>query len=235
MEHDQNRTNPWTQMSNSIKNEDLKSFQGLKRFLAKGLLDSGNCKAFHIADEMLRCLVDADYNLPRLKIMVSKTKIENLIPPKPPLGSLNERKKRFNSKQFLLETLVGRLMKSKASSLAEDQVEMCIRKTIFYILRGVEGKVEGQSRLDEWKAVGEPQKAAANRTKNQKRPSVPTSEIVFNYLPPGLREEEGKNKTMTNDLSDAKTQPVDIPQLESKEDELPNDNLNIHSKYKFVY
>ena len=38
-----------------------------------------------------------------------------------------------------------------------------------------------------------------NIRKNQNLPEVPTNEIVYNYLPPGLREEEAIKRTTVKD------------------------------------
>ena len=183
--------NPWAQMAKSIQSEDLKSFQQVKRSLAKSLMASGNKNGFDVAYEMIECWCNADYNLPRLKIIVSKTKNENLFPPKDPLESDSKRgeknvKRSHKKRPYLFEMLVEKLQKFKGN-LNKDQIEFCVRKTVMYILVGTEGSIKGQSRFDEWKASCEPTKRSK---KNQSTPNVPASEIVYNYLPPGLREEE---------------------------------------------
>ena len=65
-----------------------------------------------------------------------------------------------------------------------------------YVLVGLEGSAAGKSRFDDWKAVCEPTKRTR---KNQSVPEVPTNEIVYNYLPPGLREEEAIKRTTVKD------------------------------------
>ena len=197
------KNNPWTQMANSIQTEDLKSFQGVKRSLAKALLGSGNANGFEVANQMLQCWISADYNLPRLKILVSKTKNENLFPPKDAtaagkndsVNSIKRKPYHQKKKPYLSETLTERLLKSKPKALSDDDIEFCVRKTIFYILIGTEGSVQGRSRFDDWKALNET--TGSGKKKNQRKPNVPTSEIVYNYLPPGLREEEATNETLT--------------------------------------
>ena len=183
--------NPWAEMAKSIQTEDLKSFQGLKRSLAKSLMASGNKNGFDVAYEMIECWCNADYNLPRLKILVSKTENENIFPPKVPLESdikqgVKNGKRSRKKRPHLSEMLVEKLKKFKGN-LNDDQIDFCVRKTVMYILVGTEGSIKGQSRFDEWKASCEPTKRTK---KNQIIPNVPASEIVYNYLPPGLREEE---------------------------------------------
>ena len=184
------RNNPWAEMAKSIESEDIKSFQGVKRSLAKSLLASGNNDGFDIAFQMIKCWCESDYNLPRLKILISKTQNENIFPPKDHLDSDKQNKsngKRITKKKpYIFETLCTKLQKFR-KSLTDEQIEFCVRKTIMYVLVGLEGSTEGKSRFDDWKAIYEPTKRTR---KNQNLPEVPTNEIVYNYLPPGLREEE---------------------------------------------
>ena len=179
-------------MAKSIESEDIKSFHGLKRSLAKSLLASGNNGGFDIAFQMIKCWCESDYNLPRLKILISKTQNESLFPPKDQRDSNSQERdngKKFSKKKiYLFETLCTKLSKFR-KNLTDEQIEFCVRKTIIYILVGLEGSTEGKSRFDDWKAIYEPTKRTR---KNQNVPDVPTNEIVYNYLPPGLREEEAK-------------------------------------------
>ena len=193
-------SNPWTEMAKSIQTEDLKSFQGIKRSLAKALLASGHSNGFDIAYQMIQCWSNADYNLPRLKIQVSKTKNENIFPPKIPIESASNKTENRKQKKrpYLSETLIEKLLKFK-NNLTDDQIEFCVRKTIIYILIGTDGSVKGRSRFDEWKESYEPTKRTK---KNQIKPNLPTSEIVFNYLPPGLRETEATNDPLTQKVNE---------------------------------
>ena len=187
-------------MARSIETEDIKSFQGLKRSLAKSLMAAGNHNGFDVALKMIKCWCDSDYNLPRLKILISKTQIEYLFPPKDQTNADSQNRdyvKRFSKKKtYLFETLCTKLLKYR-KDLTEEQIEFCVRKTIIYILVGLEGSAEGKSRFDDWKLIHEPTKRTK---KNQNIPEVPQNEIVYNYLPPGLRDEEATKIHSVKDI-----------------------------------
>lgn len=195
-EDTENTYNPWALMQKSIQSEDIKSFQGVKRSLAKALLASGNNDGFDKALEMVKCWCNAGYNLPRLKTLVSKTQNEYLFPPKVPIENDTSSfgingKRNPKKKPYLFEILVDKMIGFK-DGLNKDLIEFCVRKTLNFILIGTEGSVKGKSRFDEWKASYEPTKRTK---KNQNTPDLPPNEIVYNYLPEGLREEEATTES----------------------------------------
>ena len=209
-------SNPWTQMANSIQSEDLQSFHGVKRSLAKSLLASGHHDGFDIAYQMVRSWCNANYNLPRLKKIVAKTENQYLFPPKDPIESDHEKSRSTGSKihkkpSYLFDTLVYKL-KNYKDTLTNDQIEFCVRKTMIYLMIGTEGATKGKSKFDEWKASQEPTKRTK---KNQNKPDVPENEIVYNYLPPGLRQEEAINHSLTQNLDEISTKP-DLPANEKE-------------------
>ena len=165
--------NPWTFMWDHLQSESLRSFSDMKVFVAKDLLrlgDSALCppgrSPFDVAQDMISCLVLAGYSHASLQHMVMQSAAEDILPPKDQITvGLDGAEKA--KKKFLFHVVLQRLekMRGQMPEMSREQMEYLVRKCLTYVMRGCD-KVP---------------------------PSVknPTgSNIVFNYLPPGLREME---------------------------------------------
>lgn len=141
-----------------------------------------------MAQEMLGLWAGAGYSLTRLRVLVAKA-----APAKTVLPSRQDVNKDPtplpSSKEFLSDALSKDLLASHRPVgtsppplLNDGDIKYCVRKTLQFLLRGLQA-AEG------------PEKAWWNgQAAGQKRVPPPEGddemEIVFNYLPPGLREAE---------------------------------------------
>lgn len=163
--------NPWTHMYDHIQAQSLKSYSEMKTFLAKDLLRiaddniSPAGKGFDIAQDMVLSLVLVGYRLENLQQLVHQTPAEDILPPKEGLMSAER------GKRFLFHVVLRRLksMRANLPPLSDLQLEYLTRKSLTFVMRG------------------------CDKMPVQTKPP-PGCNIVFNYLPPGLRESENQGQ-----------------------------------------
>lgn len=186
--------NPWTCLWNNIQAENFRTFDKVESFLAQDLLRLGakntddskellqlagrcNVSAFEVAQNMVACWVVAGYNHRGLRQLVSQTDADEILPPRDPALAdgqyiqLSRLPRNRGDKRYLAQKLYKQLknMGQQLPKLTDAQVEYTVWKTVLYVMRGC-------SKIP----------TAAPPT------SLPGTggNIVFNYLPPGLREME---------------------------------------------
>ncbi len=206
--------NPWTFMWDHLQSESLHSFSDMKNFIAKDLLRLGDSKlcssstqAFDVAQDMVSCLVLAGYSHRSLQVMVRQAPAEDILPPKDQIMiGLDGAEKKGAKKKFLYDVVMERLekMRGQMPDMTTSQLEYLVRKCLTYVMRGCD-KVP----------LAAKNAAGAN--------------IIYNYLPPGLREMEsqGLNSSEAEDsyvLEEGQT-PQSAPGP-SAEDRESTDPLN---------
>lgn len=163
-------SNPWSYVWDRHQAENFKSLADMKNFIAKDLLRTGDDKlarkttVFETAQEMMACLVIAGYSRNSLTHQVMQTDSGDILPPKELFGvDKNDRA----SKKYLFDIILDRLNRMRKSMpvLSDFQLEYCVRKCLVYLMRGCD------------KMPQPPQ-------------NPPGCNVVYNYLPPGLREIE---------------------------------------------
>ena len=192
--------NPWTCMWDHIQADNLRSLSDMKSFVAKELLRLGDdklCeqgKAFDVAQDMVVCLVLAGYNHGNLVSLVMQTPAEDILPPKDgaPAAQVTS-----SNRGLLFEVVLDRLNKMGAQlpKMTDYQLQFLVRRCLLYVMRGCDKKPPSS---------GGPPAPTASSSLPPPKASDGTN-IVFNYLPPGLREMEEKSKRERDGGSDEKS------------------------------
>lgn len=204
--------NPWTYYNDTVQNANLNSFSGLKTFLSKDLLRTSDealgsgQRAFEVAQEMVASLVLADYNLGTLHHLVSQTATEKILPP---TNKSEATRPPGQGGDLLYDKILAKLytFRSQLPNLTDIQLEYLVKKTLIFVMRGCNKMVP-------------PPKAPSG------------SNIVFNYLPPGLRELEGSRGPSASDekvntLEDGETPKASSVTKPNPEDTESTDPLNL--------
>ncbi len=162
-------TNPWALVEDHLNAERLRPLSDMKNFIAKDLLRLGDEAlaspglAFQVAQEMISAFVLVGLSHAFLVHLVMQApSAEDILPPKDVVAG-PKRKCVYNE-------VMDRLVRSRAllPPLTDGQLDYAVRKALTYVMRGC-----------------------------NKMPAPPKvlstgPNIVFNYLPPGLREMENK-------------------------------------------
>ena len=178
--------NPWRLMEDAIQSEALRSLEGIKTHVAKNMLRLGDEKlceagrAFDVAQGMVSCLVVAGYSHALLVQRVMKTPADDILPPKDEGESAAP-----DRKPVLYDEILQKLHQARSQlppDISDHQLQFIVRKSLVYVMRGCE-KVQSSSG------------AGGGGPGQQQLPphrAADGSNIVFNYLPPGLREMEAR-------------------------------------------
>ncbi len=191
--------NPWSNMWDRYQCENLRSFEDMKVFISKNLLHlgqpslcpTGGQGAFAVGQDMVSCLVVAGYSLQSLRQMVMQAAAEDILPPKEQILVSHDGTQR-KGRKFLYDVILERLekMRNQMPELSKEQLEYLVRKCLTYVMRGCD------------KAPA-PAKTPAGFN------------IVFNHIPPGLREMERKASAATK----RKNGEVGLTQSDLEEEE----------------
>ena len=176
--------NHWSLIEDTIQAENLKSLDGVKTHVAKSMLRLGDEKlceasrAFEVAQDMVSCLVVAGYNHASLVQRVMQTPADAILPPKDeqPVGATAAP----DRKPVLFDEVLQKLHHARPQlppDITEHQLQFVARKSLVYVMRGCEKAPSA--------AGGPLQQLPPHR-------AADGSNIVFNYLPPGLREMEAR-------------------------------------------
>ena len=178
--------NPWQSMELGMRSEKLRSFTALQSHFTKQLVGRGvdQRDAREQAGDSMMCLVVADFNDASLRYMVEKWK-KVILPEQSQLEVTRAR-----ADQTLYDQLVTKLLKYQAefplSIIQEVQAEADPQAAL---TRRVRGLVERVLKFY-MRGLGREQQGKAEATTGLAAPADPAG-LQFNYLPEGLREEEG--------------------------------------------
>ena len=175
--------NPWRLMEDAIQSEALRSLEGIKTHVAKTMLRLGDEKlceagrAFDVAQDMVSSLVVAGYSHPLLVQRVMKTPADDILPPKDEAENAAP-----DRKPVLYDEILQKLYQTRSQlppDITDHQLQFIAKKSLVFVMRGCE-KV--------------PSTSGGGGSQQQLPPhKLPDgSNIVFNYLPPGLREMEAR-------------------------------------------
>ena len=179
--------NPWRLMEDAIQSEALRSLEGIKTHVAKNMLRLGDEKlceagrAFDVAQDMVSCLVVAGYSHSLLVQRVMKTPADDILPPKDEAENGDKRK------PVLYDEILQKLHQTRSQlppDISDLQLQFIAKKSLVYVMRGCE-KVQSSSSSSSGVGGGSQQQLPPHKAPDG-------SNIVFNYLPPGLREMEAR-------------------------------------------
>jgi len=187
--------NPWSNMWDHLQVEAFKTLTDLKTFLGKCLLRQADDKLaekkkeFDVAQDMVSCLVLAGYSHGSLVQMVMQAPAnEDILPP-------TSSQKDSSKKTYVYDVILERLkrMRLQLPPLSDLQLDYLVRKSLTYVARG------------------------CGRTLTPTRAPRGGPNIVFNYLPPGLREME--NSVIKPESAKDGMKVVELEREEEKEEE----------------
>nr|XP_040573403.1 uncharacterized protein LOC121122476 [Lepeophtheirus salmonis] len=192
--------NPWSRMSDALQSQNLASFQNIKNSIAKDLLriHGRSVDAFNLAQEMVSCWVVAGFGLDSLRHYVIQTPAENILP--------RNQNQFVTHQRNLYNNLLQRLMRHKSEfsqRITQENLEHLVRMSLQYLMKGCN-------------KYSYPSNKATVKAPNNEQMN-----IIFNYLPPGLREAENSS-----------FQPNVDPYVEEKSEKLETKSSNIPEKVK---
>ena len=179
--------NPWQTMELGMRSEKLRSFTALQSHFTKQLVGKGvdQRDAREQASDSMMCLVVADFNDASLRYMVDRWKKVIL----PEQSQLEVSRPRHD--QTLYDQLVAKILKHRAefplSIIQEVQAESDPNAALTHRVRNI---VERVLRFY-MRGLGKVQEGKGEATTGLAAPTDPSG-LQFNYLPEGLREEEGQ-------------------------------------------
>ena len=178
--------NPWQTMELGMRSEKLRSFTALQSHFTKQLVGKGvdQRDAREQASDSMMCLVVADFNDASLRYMVDKWK-KVILPEQSQLEVSRPR-----HEQTLYDQLVAKILKHRSefplAIIQEVQAEADPNAALTHKVRNI---VERVLRFY-MRGLGKLQEGKGEATTGLAAPADPSG-LQFNYLPEGLREEEG--------------------------------------------
>ena len=179
--------NPWQTMELGMRSEKLCSFTALQSHFTKQLVGKGvdQRDAREQASDSMMCLVVADFNDASLRYMVDRWK-KVILPEQSQLEVSRPR-----HEQTLYDQLVAKILKHRSefplSIIQEVQADSDPNAALTHRVRNI---VERVLRFY-MRGLGKLQEGKGEATTGLAAPADPSG-LQFNYLPEGLREEEGQ-------------------------------------------
>ncbi len=224
--------NHWSLLSDSIQASSLNSFEKLEGYLSQDLLrltaqapedakeflqvSGKTATAFDVARTMVLCWVNSGYDFLRIREIVDRSEVDDILPPRDP----NDQSKRFiqlrkpGMKSVLAHNFLSQFKTLMGQYLNDAQLDYVVWKSLVFVMRGLNKKPNTVN----------PQGSGMKHHGSYN--------VVYNYLPPGLREAEqglagNANHHVVNEMDNYQPEDNDNNMVSSTTTGLSEDPMNI--------